>query len=272
MTVQDWMRAAATRLALAGIEASRLEAQLLAAHAQGSDRAAVLAHPTAIIAPTADALLERRSSGEPLAYILGYREFYGRRFGVNQSVLIPRQETETVVEAALQVALPGARVLDVGTGSGCIAITLKLERPDLQVAAVDISEAAIETARVNALERDADVQFAVSDLFGDVNGMFDVIVSNPPYIADDAFLPKEIREQEPAAALFAGPDGMHVYGRLADSARPPLTPGGSLVIELGDGMAIAVQAIFEVSGWEVVGIHPDLGGMPRAMVLRRRSG
>jgi len=271
MTVHDWVRAAGARLAIAGVDASRLEAQLFAAHAQGMDRTSVLAHPGALTPALADELLERRLAGEPLAYILGYREFYGRRFSVNPSVLIPRQETETLVEAVLQTAQSGARVLDVGTGSGCIAITLKLERPDLSVTAVDISEAALATARENSTDLGADVAFHYSDLFSDVSGAFDVIVSNPPYVADEALLSREIREHEPPIALFAGPDGMHLYGRMAETARPPLVAGGCLVVEVGDGMGDEVQAIFEVSGWQVVGVHPDLGGMPRALALRRRQ-
>ena len=272
MTVHDWIRGASARLAFAGVDASRLEAQLLAAHAQDTDRTAILAHPRAASPAVAEELLERRLSGEPLAYILGYREFYGRRFAVNPSVLIPRQETETVVEAALQMAPPGARVLDVGTGSGCIAITLKLERPDLFVTGVDISEAALATARENATQLKADISFYFSDLFSEVTAAFDVIVSNPPYIAEKAHLPREIREHEPPAALFAGPDGTRLYGRMAETARPPLVAGGHLVVELGDGMGDAVQAIFEVSGWQAVGVYPDLGGMPRALALRRRMG
>jgi len=270
VTVHDWVREAATRLAMAGVDSSRLEAQLLAAKSQGTERTSVLAHPRAVAPAVAEELLARRLAGEPLAYILGYREFYGRRFGVNPSVLIPRQETEIVVETALKLAQDGARVLDVGTGSGCIAITLKLERPDLEVSGVDISSAALETARANAEHLDADVGISESDLFEGIRGTFDLIVSNPPYIADGAELPREIRDHEPGRALFAGPDGMHVYGRIAESARPPLVAGGFLVLELGDGMPGRVQAVFEVSGWEVVAVHPDLGGMPRAMVLRRR--
>ncbi|MHB8635864.1 MAG: peptide chain release factor N(5)-glutamine methyltransferase [Fimbriimonadaceae bacterium] len=271
MKVHDWVRGAAVRLGAAGVEASRLEAQVLAAHALGTDRASILAHPDGASPARADELLERRLAGEPLGYILGYREFYGRRFSVNPSVLIPRQETETIVEVALALAQPGARVLDVGTGSGCIAITMKLERPDLQVTGVDISETALATARESATSLGADVAFHFSDLFSDVTGAFDMIVSNPPYVAELAPLPKEVRGHEPALALFAGADGMRMYGRMAQAARPPLVAGGKLLVELGDGMGDEVKSVFEVCGWELIGLHPDLGGMPRVLEVRRRQ-
>lgn len=269
MTVHEWVRGASARLALAGVEASRLEAQLLAAHAQGADRTAILAHPRALASDIADEMLERRLAGEPLAYILGYREFYGRRFEVSRAVLIPRHETETLVELALRLAPEGASVLEVGVGSGCVAITLKLERPGLTVAGIDVSEPALRVAAENAQRLGADVSLARSDGFAELTGAFDLIVSNPPYVAADAPLAREIRDHEPALALFAGPEGLDFYRRLAKEAPAHLNPAGRLAVEIGDGMAQSVRTVFEGSGWIVETIQPDLGGMPRAMALRR---
>jgi release factor glutamine methyltransferase len=212
-------------------------------------------------------MLERRLAGEPLAYILGYREFYSRRFTANPSVLIPRQETETLVEVLLRLTPEGGKVIDVGTGSGCIAITAKLERPDLQVTGVDISDEALETARKNAAQLGAAVEFYISDLFESVEGMFDVIVSNPPYVADGAMLAPEVRDHEPARALFAGPHGLAIYERIAASARPKLAPEGALILEMGDGMESQIRTCFDRRGWRMIEMRNDLGRMPRALVL-----
>ena len=222
----------------------------------------------AVSPAVADELLVRRLSGEPLAYILGYREFFSRRFSVDPSVLIPRQETETLIAPALRLARPGSRVLDLGTGSGCLAVTLKLERPDLEVCAVDISEAALAVARTNAEQLEANVSFCRSDLFEAVLGTFDVIVSNPPYIAAEAPLPREIREYEPPEALFAGSDGMAIYTRIAASSAP-LAGDGHLIVELGDGMGGSVQGVFQANGWRTEEIVRDLGGTPRGLIVRR---
>ncbi len=224
-----------------------------------TDRAGLLTRPSAVVTTLADELLERRLKGEPLAYILGYREFFSRRFAVDPSVLIPRQETETLVDAALEMAPLRGRVLDVGTGSGCIAITLKLERPDLEVVAVDISEEALAMAKGNAIDLGAGVVFFQSNLFENVEGVFDLIVSNPPYIAENAELPREIRDHEPSQALFAGPDGLAVYQRLAEGVAP-LVKDGVMILELGDEMAAVVQSSFEQFGWRVLETRPDLGG------------
>lgn len=270
MTVHEWVRGASARLALGGVEASRLEAQLLAAHAQGTDRTAVLAHPRAVAPHVADDLLARRLSGEPLAYILGYREFYGRRFTVTPDVLIPRQETEHLVEWAITAAPRDGRLLDVGVGSGCVAITVKLERPDLTVVGVDISPAALGVAQGNAAALDARVKWIESDLYAAVTGDFDIIVSNPPYIEDDAKLPREIREHEPHVALFGGATGLDVYQRLAE-CEAHLSPGGQVAVELGDGMAARVVSVFERHKWKTAEIRKDLGGVERVLVLARST-
>jgi release factor glutamine methyltransferase len=247
---------------LSGVAAARLEAQVLAAHASGMNRTGVLTHPSAVVPPSAEELLSRRLAGEPLAYILGQREFFSRNFLVSPAVLIPRQETETLVEFILEKAPFGASVLDVGTGSGCIGLTLKLERADLHVSVLDISEAALEVARENAERLHAEVTFIRSDLFESVHECYNVIVSNPPYIEDSAVLPVEIRDHEPATALFAGADGLIVYRRLAADCGRMLKPGGLIALEVGDGMHHQVANLFD-HGWKSRETRADLSGMER---------
>ncbi|HVL39369.1 MAG TPA: peptide chain release factor N(5)-glutamine methyltransferase, partial [Fimbriimonadaceae bacterium] len=214
--MDEWVRTAERRLASAGVESSRLEAQMLAAHVLGVERSWLLAHPEAEVNDLAgEVLLQRRESHEPLAYILGWREFYGRRFRVTPAALIPRQETEMLVDAVCELApVPGSRVLDLGTGSGCIAISVKLERPDLILTASDVSPGALEVAEWNATELEASVELVLSDGFQALQGrVFDVIVSNPPYVALDEALPRDVVEWEPRQALFAGHTGLEFYKR-----------------------------------------------------------
>jgi release factor glutamine methyltransferase len=270
VTLGEWLTSAQARLSAGMVEASRLEAQLLAANVLLVERVWVLAHPEADFPELAgESLLLRRLSGEPLAYILGWREFYGRRFSVRSGVLIPRQETEILVETALRLrsSVP-ERVLDVGTGSGILAITLKLERPGWEVAAVDISPIALEIASGNAMDLGANVEFIESDLFSQIQGLYDLIVSNPPYVGDEDPLPKEVKEFEPGSALFAGTDGLDVYKRLSYEAKPFLAPGGLMLLELGDGQLPEVQDLFENAGWEVVEAVHDLGLMPRVLAVK----
>lgn len=240
----------------------------MAAHALGKDRSWILAHPESEVPSGADALLARRAAREPLAYILGQREFYGRMFEVEPGVLIPRQETETLVDVALEGL--GGKVLDVGTGTGCLAVTIKLERPQWMVAACDVSQVALHVARRNAERLGATVHVAKSDLFEAFQGVqFGLIVSNPPYIRAAEELQPEVGQFEPSEALYAGPDGLAVYRRLAAEAGPCLTPWGHLVLEIGDGMAAEVTTVFEEQGWTLVEIRNDLGGTPRAAVFQR---
>jgi release factor glutamine methyltransferase len=265
MRLDRWLAAATERLDHNGIEGARTEARVLAASALDADPALLFAHPEWEVPSGGDLLLERRLTGEPLAYITGFREFYGRRFVVNPAVLVPRQETELLVETGLEFAPTNASVLDIGTGSGCVAITLKLQRPSLQVTAVDVSAEALAVAVENARELGADVSFAEADLFP--VGKFDVIVSNPPYIAEGAELPRDVGEHEPRLALFAGTDGLTIYRRLATEARSHLNEGGLIAIELGDGMRKSVEDLFGAEGWRSVIVKMDLSGIERTAVF-----
>lgn len=279
MRLDEWLRNATTRLDLAGVDSPRLEAQVLAAHVLRVDRAWLLAHPDHDFNDLAgEALLQRREDREPLAYITGYREFRGRSFGVDPSVLIPRHETEELVEAALELfPLPLAQedplgeeaaksVLDLGTGSGVLAITLKLERPAWGFTAVDVSPEALATASANARFLKADVRFLLSDGFEALLGeSFDLIVSNPPYVGDEETLPPEVRGHEPAAALFSGPTGLEFYSRLAREAPAHLTDGGTILLEVGYRQADEVRAIFEGEGWRHETTRRDLSGVERVV-------
>ena len=269
MRLDEWLRNATTRLDLAGIDSPRLEAQVLAAHVLRVGRSWLLAHPEHEFPDLAgEALLQRREAREPLAYLTGYREFRGREFQVDPSVLIPRHETEELVEAAL--ALYGDRptlaVLDLGTGSGVLAATLKLERPAWEVTAVDVSPEALATASVNARFHGANVRFVLSDGFSALLGEgFDLVVSNPPYVGDAEELPPEIRDHEPPGALFAGPTGLEFYERLAREAPDHLQDGGGILLEVGHRQASAVRSIFEDAGWRHETTRRDLSGVERVV-------
>ena len=249
---------------------------MLAAHVLRVDRSWLLAHPDHEFPELAgEALLQRREAREPLAYLTGYREFRGREFGVDASVLIPRHETEELVEAALAggswVLGRESRVLDLGTGSGIIAVTLKLERPDWDVTAVDVSPEALATASANARFHGANVRFVLSDGFEGLLGeSFDLIVSNPPYIGDDEELPPEVREHEPSTALFSGPTGLEFYARLANEAAAHLEDGGLILLEVGHRQAAEVRAIFEGAGWQHETTRRDLSGIERVVGFRWR--
>lgn len=272
MLVAQWLALARKRLDNAGIESPALEAQMLAAHALGVDRSFVLTHPDASFPDNvAEPFLTRREHHEPLAYILGWREFYGRRFVVGRGVLVPRHETETLIEAALMFlrSRETADVLDLGTGSGCIAITLKLEIPQVRMTAVDISVEALEIARENAALLQAEVRFMESDLFSAVSDeRFDLIVTNPPYVGLHEALPPEVREHEPHEALYSGHTGLEFYEELANSAAGHLRDTGKLMMEVGYRQAEHVANIFESAGWYVESIQADLSGTDRVVTVR----
>lgn len=267
MTADAWLREASTRLREAGVDSPRLDAQLLLAHTLGKDRVWLITHPEVEVPATAETLLERRLQREPIAYILGSWEFYGRPFFVGPGVLVPRGDTEAIIEAALGLSPRPRRVLDVGTGSGCLAITLACEWPDAEVDAVDISEEALAYARRTANSLDAKVQFFASDFLSAVEDRYDLIVTNPPYVAPGDELQEEVERYEPEVALYGGHDGLEPYRVLSREARRHLNPNGLLIAEFGDGMENTVADTFEAQNWTVVAIKKDLGDRPRAIVV-----
>ena len=255
----------------------RLDAETLLLHAlkRRGDRAYLFAHGedeiAAIDAETFRRTVEERSAGKPVQYITGHQEFWGLDLEVSPAVLIPRPETELVVEQALRLMPASATVLDVGTGSGCIAIAIAHSRPEAKVAATDISPEALTVARRNAERLHAKVEFLVGDLCAPVAGRrFDIIVSNPPYIAEDqkGEVEVQVKRFEPSAAPWAGEDGLEVYRRLIPQARAGLVRGGWLVMEIGYGMADAVSGVLGHFGWSEVQVVADLQGIPRVVICR----
>ncbi len=220
-------------------------------------------------------LIARRCAHEPVAYLLGTREFYGRPFTVHAGVLIPRPETELLVEVALEwvEATEATLIADVGTGSGCVAITLALEHPGLSIIATDRSPEALVIAKANcdALGAAAGIDWRETDLLTGVSGPLDLIVSNPPYVPerDRASLSADVRDFEPSLAVFAGDDGLDVVRRLIPQAISCLRPGGALIMEIGEGQRPAVAALLEQSGWASVDWHVDLQGIPRIVAATR---
>jgi len=273
MTLHTALLQGARLLEDAGIAAPRLTAEVLLAHAIRQERAWLYAHPERELQEVEwlhfGRYLHERLNGKPTQYITGRQEFYGREFRVTPDVLIPRPETEHVVEAALRTAPAAARVLDVGTGSGALAVTLQLET-GAQAWATDISPAAAAVAAGNARRLGAPVNVVVCDLMEAMAaGAMDLIVCNPPYvpIAQRQGLQREVRDWEPYVALFAGETGFEIYGRIVADAPRVLGPGGWLVMELGFGSRDYVAGL--LSGWRDVRIEPDLAGIPRVIAARR---
>ncbi len=262
----------AATLAGAGIEAPRKEARRILAHALGIDpgRLAGMEHDAAPAEGVAAYLpmIERRAGRAPLSHILGYRDFWTYRFGVTQDVLDPRPETETLVAAALEA--PFARLLDLGTGSGCLAATLLAERPEARGVATDISSAALEVARDNAARLGVADRLTLvrADWAEGLTGRYDLIVSNPPYIpaAEIAGLAPEVRDHEPRGALTDGADGLTAHARIAAAARDLLSPGGRLIVEIGPGQGAPVSELFAAAGLVVTGTRADLDGRVRAVL------
>jgi release factor glutamine methyltransferase len=274
MTVRDALNAATIRIV-------RREAETLMAHVLGCDRAYLFAHPetelTAEQYAHLEALVARRAAREPLQHLTGVQEFYGLPLRVTRDTLIPRPETELLVEAVLAWAGTRAgalRVLDVGTGTGAIALALAKHLPHAEITAIDISTAALDVARGNAerLELAERVAFRDSDLLREIAAelRFDAVVSNPPYVAstDAPTLEAEVVDHEPHGALFAGPDGLDIYRRLIPQAHAALVPGGLLAMEFGFGQRESLRALL-VSGWEDVRFLDDYAGIPRIVLARR---
>lgn len=248
---------------------ARIDAQILFQHATGLNRAWLIAHDQDEVEPeharAFGELAARRHAGEPVAYILGMREFYGRDFHVTPDVLIPRPETELLVELALARAPQSGRVLDLGCGSGCIPLTLKLERPDLTVTAVDVSAAALSVARDNARHLQANVRFVESDWFTALHGtMFDLIVSNPPYIEQhDTHLQQGDLRFEPRHALTDEGDGLVHIRQIIARAHLHLSCGGWLLFEHGWDQGAASRELLEKAGYAEVQSWRDLAGHER---------
>lgn len=241
------------------------DVDVLLADVTGRSPAWLFAHGDERIEPGAlDALVARRLLGEPLQYIRGQAEFYGRELNVDDRVLIPRPETELLVEAAIARAPGGGRVLDVGAGSGCVAISLERERPDLDVISIDLSVAALAVASHNARRHGSRVRLVASDALDAIRGEFDLVVSNPPYIpaGEIETLAVEVRDHEPKSALTPGPLGTEVIERILDARRAPI-----VMLEIGFGQLQDVRRV--ARGYEVVEIINDLAGIERVVVLSR---
>lgn len=275
-------------LRVAGVPEARREAGSLLAHLLGRDRSFILSHAEdAIAAEHAELFrryLERRAEGEPLQYITGHQEFFGLDFEVNRNVLIPRPETELLIERALKL-FPAVNdapfICDVGTGSGCVAITLVHELPLSRAVAIDISPAALAVAQRNAERHSVSdrLEFVVSDCFSALDvrdprqSAFDLIVSNPPYVRNGAMagLQREVRDFEPHSALAAGEDGLAVIRRLLLDAGSYLKSAGFLLFEIGFDQAVVVEKLIDCRVWRLLAIHPDLQGIPRTIALQKAA-
>lgn len=283
MRIGDFLQNASTRLAAAGVEGAELEAALLLGHFLAQNRAALLLHADMEIPPpllaVADQALARRLSREPLAYILGEQEFWSRTFAVNPAVLIPRQETELLIERALEFYPDRGqpyRFLDLGTGSGILAIVLACEFPRAQVVAVDRSFAALRTAAANGARHRVGerLRLVQADWLSACRALplFDLVVANPPYIAEEvlATLEPEVKGHEPHTALNGGIAGMRDIAVLAEQVAGVLRPGGWLLMEIGSDQQERVLKCFVSLGkYDRVEVRPDYAGLPRVLIARR---
>jgi len=272
MTIATALLQGTRLLEEAGIAVPRLTSEVLLSHALHSERAYLYAHPEQELAEVEwlhfGRYLHERLNGKPTQYITRRQEFYGREFRVAPEVLIPRSETEHVVEVALERAHGARRVLDVGTGSGALAITLQLET-GARAWATDISPEAAAVARGNANALGARVEIVVCDTMQAIAARtMDLIVSNPPYVplTQRDGLQREVRDWEPDVALFAGQSGFEIYEKIVADAPRVLTPGGWLAMELGFGCEERVRAL--LSGWRELSVSPDLAGIPRVIAAK----
>ncbi len=272
MTAGQALVAAVARLRGAGVPDPARDARKLLAHAARIEASRVTLIAPDELEPEIEAnfqeLIALRETRVPVSHLVGERAFYGRLFTVSQNVLDPRPETEILIEAAL--AEPFAQVLDLGTGSGCILVTLLAERESAVGTGVDLSEAACLVAASNAVRHDvaARSEFLLSDWFASVDGQFDLIVSNPPYIAQSELpeLAPEVREHEPLMALTDGADGLSAYRLIAVQAGAFLAPGGRILVEIGPSQGDSVKNLFVQAGFARVSVLPDLDGRDRVVV------
>ena len=283
-TIADLINEAGQALARAGVPEARREAASLIEHVTGRNRTFLLTHPETTIARAKAQrlreMIERRAAGEPLQYITGRQEFYGLDFEVNRDVLIPRPETELLVETAIELlgrASAPARLLDVGTGSGCITIAILHQLREARAMSLDISWRALLVAARNAERHDVGERLAlvVSDCFAALDpaeAVFDMIVSNPPYVAEKSLagLQREVRDYEPRVALTPGGDGLSIIRRLLKDSTLFLPPGGHLLMEIGFDQHEAINRLVDRDVWELLDIHKDLQGIPRTVALRKK--
>jgi len=283
MCVHDILNEAARNFADAGIPSPRLDAEILLAFCLSCDRIDFIKNPaTPVDAETLAAfrqLAARRLAWEPVAYITGRKEFWSFVLEVNRSVLIPRPDTEVLVEEALNVSrqrnLEEIRILDIGTGSGAVALALASEISTARLTATDISGAALATASRNArnLNLHRQIEFLQGDLFEPVDGFFDIIVANPPYIADEEYekLPAGVKNYEPAAALLAGVEGLDFYRKIAAAAPGCLKDDAWILLETGSTQSTPIGEIFASSGqYSDISIRNDYAGLPRVIKARRK--
>lgn len=279
-TPREVVRAASLRLERAGVPEPRASAEVLMSELVERPRGEIALIRETLSASDA-ALYEcwvlRRQMREPVQRILGYAYFRGLKLDLSAQTLIPRPDTESVVDAALEAVDRrggSCRVLDVGTGSGAIAVSIADERPGCEVRAADVSEEALQLARRNAASAGKLVQFHRADVAGgldELEGTIDLLVCNPPYVRSAALeeLEPEVRDWDPRPALDGGPDGLGFYRRIFDEATPLLAPGADVVLEVGDGQAEEVLRLGEAAGYEPLGTRRDLSGGVRAVLLRR---
>lgn len=279
-SIANSLREASQALEVRGVPESRREAGSLLSFVIGKNRTFLISHADDSLEETEvdrfRELVARRAEGEPLQYITGVQDFYGREFRVTRDVLIPRPETELLVEAALEVItdVRGPSICDVGTGSGCIAVTLLCERTDARAVAVDVSEAALKVAAQNAhvLGVGDRIELKLSDCFDALDKTtFDLIVSNPPYVSSAALpgLQREVRDHEPLVALSPGADGLSVIRRLLRDAPSFLNAGGHLIMEIGFDQGEAIQELIDPKFWRLLEIRPDLQSIPRILVVQK---
>ncbi len=284
-TVASLVREGGAILGRAGVPSAALDAEVLLGHVLGEERQRLHLDPRRSVPADLEtryrALLARRARREPLQYLTGVQEFWSLRFRVTPAVLIPRPETEGIVEAFLRLRRrPDPLVADVGTGSGCVAVAVAHAAPAAVVHATDASEEALAVARLNAADHGvaSRVTFHRGDLLQPIHdamlaGRLDFVLSNPPYVAEADLdrLDPEVRDHEPRAALTPGGDGLGAHRRLAVEAPACLAPGGHLVAEIGLGQEAAARALYGAApGVEVVEVRPDLAGVPRILIARRR--
>ena len=281
MLLKDALNSAISALTSAHAGSPRLNAETLVMFTLSCDRAYLFAHPERELTPQEkinyQEAIAQRAQGIPTQYITGHQEFWGMDFIVSPAVLIPRPETEHVVEAALDLVRKGSRasspdIIDVGTGSGCIALALAKELPQAEIHATDISTAALEIARANAARHgfNSRIHFHQTDLLhGFESGTFDLVVSNPPYVGEfeEDQVQLEVRKYEPRNAVFAGPTGLEVIERLIPQAHAVLKPGGFLLMEISGTIAEGAKRLF--AGWSELRVMNDLQGIPRVTVAAK---